>query len=719
MCQRGFFESDQDPDYLDGFPGLHDKLKNLFKGLGPALRPEMILGDFKIIRELGAGGMSVVYEAFQVSLQRHTALKVLSPHLSLSRHAIEKFHREAVAGGRQSHPGIVTVYEMGEYEGIYYIAQELVPEGRTLADRLLELEGEPPDDHYRFCARMAAQAADALDHAHRSGVIHRDVKPSNILLTKDHRVKLTDFGLARVEDALSLSRTGDFSGTPFYMSPEQAMGEKKRLDLRTDVFSLGVTLYESMTLKRPFDGDTSHDVIKKILFHEPASPNKINKDAPRDLSLICMKAMEKEPKRRYPTMADFSEDLNRFLDGKSVRARPVSSVRRILKPLLRRKSMTLTLVMMFLFLVVTGYAFHRYAKNESIQLNLVRERYQPMETVLRWRDLHYAIHPTYWCSVLDPRDASGALLEALVEYNFKNYGKVSSALDKEFAGSPLKKDAHYLKYKALTILSEDPALPLKAKRDLLEKASKERHLSGAFNPLTEDALIWRDDTKTIRIDSDHPLMHIFTALFLFENLYKGGTRSDFMSTIAHLDSALQTDSFRDNLIALTVLGRVYYFYARFYGYMELTEKALAMLHRALEVSRPQQYPFIHLTMGQIRMLRGENEQARRDIEMALQTNWEKQTFHNVYRCMGIFAIQDEKFDRAFEYFEKAHEYMPRDVHTYRAKAELFLMKGDPNQALHYCDLAKRSAYEQNPGHRIRKQDHIVLSLKRAGSSEKQ
>ena len=292
-----------------------------------------VIGDFRIIGEIGSGGMGTVYEAVQLSLRRPVALKILPTHLSISNDAVLKFRREAEAGSRQTHPGIVAVYAVGEVEGTHYIAQELVKNGFTLAERLEVQTGEDTQlpGYFRKVARLIAEVADALQHAHASGVIHRDVKPSNILITPEGRPKLTDFGLAQVEDALSLSRTGEFAGTPYYMSPEQAMSRRIGIDERTDIFSLGVTFYEILTGIRPFEGETTHDVLKKILFTEPRDPAKVNPRVPRDLSVICLKALEKQPDRRYSTMSRFADDLGRFLTGDVILAKPPGPWTRVMK----------------------------------------------------------------------------------------------------------------------------------------------------------------------------------------------------------------------------------------------------------------------------------------------------------------------------------------------------------------------------------------------------
>jgi len=289
-----------------------------------AVPESRVLGDFRIIREIGRGGMGVVYEAEQVSLRRRVALKILPEHLSFSYDAVKKFRREAEAGGRPSHPGIVAVHAIGEDDEVHYIAHELVDGSRTLADWIGEKAeiGDFRPGQFRELARLVAAVAHAMEHVHAAGVIHRDIKPSNVLLTGDGAPKVTDFGLAKVEDALALSRSGAFAGTPYYMSPEQVSSRRSGIDSRTDIFSLGVTLYEMQTLVRPFEGETSQDVLKKILLQEPQDPRRISARVPRDLATICLKAMEKKPDARYQTMSELAEDLERYQSGDAILARP-------------------------------------------------------------------------------------------------------------------------------------------------------------------------------------------------------------------------------------------------------------------------------------------------------------------------------------------------------------------------------------------------------------
>jgi tetratricopeptide (TPR) repeat protein len=322
----------------------------------PHIEAGRVIGDFRLVRELGRDGMAVVWEAEQLSLVRKVALKILLPHYSLSANALARFEREARAGGRLAHPGIVQTHAVGKADGLHYIAQELVAGGYTLVDSLADLrqERELPEGYYRRAAELFAKVAEALEHAHAHGVIHRDVKPSNILIGEKDEPRVTDFGLARIQDELALSRTGEIEGTPYYMSPEQAAGRAMGIDHRTDVFSLGSSLYEALTLARAFDGDTSQQVFQKILTVDPIDPRRLRSRVPRDLAVICLRALEKNPDRRYASMATFARDLRSWLDGRSIAARPVGSIGKGLRWARRHPVATLGAVSVLVLATVIG-----------------------------------------------------------------------------------------------------------------------------------------------------------------------------------------------------------------------------------------------------------------------------------------------------------------------------------------------------------------------------
>ncbi|HJM38927.1 MAG TPA: serine/threonine-protein kinase [Planctomycetota bacterium] len=329
--------------------------------------PGRRLGDFELIRELGSGGMGTVWEAVQTSLGRRVALKILAPHIAMSPTSLQRFQREAMAGARLSHSHIVAVHQVGEAEGVHFIAQELVEGGSSLSGRIKADRNlsELPADYYEKVAKLFAQVADALQQAHDGGIIHRDVKPANILLTKEGDPKIADFGLAQVEDALELSRTGEFSGTPFYMSPEQAMSKRIGIDHRTDVFSLGVSLWEALALQRPFEGDTSQQVLEKIIMEDPPDPRKIRSRCPHSLAVICLKAMEKESSRRFQSMKDFAADLRRFLANEPILAKPPSLLYRGWKWTCRHSVASLALSALICGLLVSLFFWRQSLQSQK------------------------------------------------------------------------------------------------------------------------------------------------------------------------------------------------------------------------------------------------------------------------------------------------------------------------------------------------------------------
>ncbi len=283
-----------------------------------AMAPELVagdrLGEFTLIREIGRGGMGVVYEAEQQSLGRRVALKILPAQAALDEHLVLRFLREARAIGRLRHPGIVAVYGSGNAQGVLYFAMELV-EGQTLAE-LIDAGSPTPED----AARMALEVARALTHAHEAGLVHRDVKPENILVGRDGGARIADFGLVHEARAKDVTLSHCLLGTPAYISPEQARGETA--DARWDVYGLGAVLYSMLTGRQPYSGDVPAAVLGRLLTEDPQPVSKWNPDAPQPLVAICSKAMARQPQRRYASTAELAADLERFLGGETVSVQP-------------------------------------------------------------------------------------------------------------------------------------------------------------------------------------------------------------------------------------------------------------------------------------------------------------------------------------------------------------------------------------------------------------
>jgi WD40 repeat protein/serine/threonine protein kinase len=313
------------------------------------------LGDFRIIREVGRGGMGVVYEAHQLSLGRRVALKVLPFAATMDPRQLQRFHNEARAAAGLHHEHIVPVYAVGVDRGVHYYAMQFI-DGQTLAEWIRQRQAAPPPArqgkpgaetaaaaiattertphdavYFRRAADWSAQAAEALEHAHQLGIVHRDVKPGNLMIDGQGKVWVTDFGLARTGTDAGLTLTGDLLGTLRYMSPEQALARHAVVDQRSDVYSLGATLYELLTSEPAFPGTDRQELLRQIAFEEPRPPRRLNPSLPVELETIVLKAMAKDPAERYGTAHELADDLRRFLRDEPIRARRPSLVQRCRK----------------------------------------------------------------------------------------------------------------------------------------------------------------------------------------------------------------------------------------------------------------------------------------------------------------------------------------------------------------------------------------------------
>ncbi len=296
------------------------------------------LGDYRIIREVGRGGMGVVYEAEQMATGRRLALKVLPRASAMDPRRLARFRVEAQAASALNHPHIVPVIAVGCEQGVHYYAMQFI-DGCSLADVLAGLRPWPGEwaSRTRAAAELILQAAEALEHAHGLGVLHRDVKPANLLVEPSGHLWVADFGLARFLEGADLTRTGDVIGTLRYLSPEQASGRPGH-DPRSDVYGLGATLYEMLTLRPSFVGDDRQDLLRQIADREPVAPRKLDPAIPRDLETVLLRAMAKEPGERYGSAEELSSDLRRFLDGRTVLARRPGLWRRVTRWTLRHRS---------------------------------------------------------------------------------------------------------------------------------------------------------------------------------------------------------------------------------------------------------------------------------------------------------------------------------------------------------------------------------------------
>jgi serine/threonine protein kinase len=371
-------------DELGEFFSQQDKLDRWARPLRPAATqraeatppgatnpaaPDVLasFGDYELLEPLGQGGMGVVYKARQRSLQRLVALKVLR-FAETDPRQLQRFHNEARAAASLEHPHIVPVHGVGCEQGVHFYAMKFI-DGRTLAEVITERRGStsetrsaqpssgsaspspvPPSSEtapaaakvttapvrpdrafFQRVAEWGVQAAEALEHAHALGIVHRDVKPANLMVEAQGHLWVTDFGLARFGTDAGLTLTGDVLGTLRYMSPEQALAKHGLVDHRTDIYFLGATLYELLTLRPAFDGKDREELLRQITFEEPLPPRRHEKGIPAELETIVLKAMEKNPTDRYATAQELADDLRRFLENRPIQARRPGVILRLRK----------------------------------------------------------------------------------------------------------------------------------------------------------------------------------------------------------------------------------------------------------------------------------------------------------------------------------------------------------------------------------------------------
>ncbi|MBI2898980.1 MAG: protein kinase [Planctomycetes bacterium] len=321
------------------------------------------IGRYRILREIARGGMGVVYEAEDPDLKRRVALKMLRHMDGGTEQDVIRLRREATLAARLSHPGIIDIYEIGtvpreeDESPLHYIAMQFV-EGVTFAQAMQRLS--VPDR-----LRILEAVADAVGTAHRQGVVHRDLKPGNILIASDGHPVVTDFGLAREARGRSQhTMSGEILGTPQYMSPEQVNGEVDRVGVRSDVWALGVILYEALTNRAPFQGGSVAEIYVTILGQNPEPPTRMARGVPPELETICLKALEKDPERRYPGAAEFAADLRRFREGRPILARRPTVRYRTAKWLRRHRSLVGALAALVVLVVLT-WSGTRLAARES------------------------------------------------------------------------------------------------------------------------------------------------------------------------------------------------------------------------------------------------------------------------------------------------------------------------------------------------------------------
>ncbi len=326
---------------------------------------------YEILSELGHGGMGVVYKARQVLAGRVVALKTIRGLHLATQEQVLRFRAEAEAAGRLNHRAIVPIYEVGEDQGVQFFSMGFV-EGLNLEEKAREQILSCRD-----AAVICQEIAEALHYAHQNGVIHRDIKPQNILIDQDGRPKLTDFGLAKLaHQELSLTGTGQVLGTAAFMPPEQATGKASEVGPEADVYSLGAVLYRCVTGRPPFQAATSIEILRQVLDEEPVPPRRLNREIDADIETLCLKCLEKEPARRFQTAAELSAELTRYLNHEPIHSRPMGLMPRAWRWCRRRPTIAASLALLMLLILVmsTGVPYVLWQKNELQEADLKKEQ---------------------------------------------------------------------------------------------------------------------------------------------------------------------------------------------------------------------------------------------------------------------------------------------------------------------------------------------------------
>ena len=338
------------------------------------------IADYELIEKIAQGGMGVVYKARQVSLNRIVALKMIRSGELADEEEINRFRVEAEAAAQLHHPGIVPIYQIGSEGGQHYFSMAFV-EGQSLAGAIRE-QPMPP----RLAAKYVMEVARATHYAHEQGIIHRDIKPANVLLDKNGKPMVTDFGLAKqIQADHQLTMSGQILGTASFMSPEQARGDQRQIGPQSDVYSLGALLYTLLTQRPPFTGDNPLDILLDVLSKDPDAPSSSNLGVSRDVETICLKCLEKKPGKRYATAADLADDLDRFLTGRPIVARPVRVWERCFRWCRRKPAFASAIV-----LAVVGLPLAHMSGFSRIVGDYVDQQFSTPKMVIDAAKTHYA-----------------------------------------------------------------------------------------------------------------------------------------------------------------------------------------------------------------------------------------------------------------------------------------------------------------------------------------
>jgi serine/threonine protein kinase/Flp pilus assembly protein TadD len=657
---------------------------------GPTAKLER-LGDFELIREIGRGGMGVVYEARQLSLDRRVALKVLPPGLGLTQEARVRFEREAHAAAKLHHTNIVPVHAIGEQDGHHFYAMELI-EGKSLAAVLDEMRGGPGGSQtdetrslgmeetdedlaassatdsvattstgrqwFDVVARLLAEVAEALDYAHARGVIHRDIKPANLLFDVDDRLCIADFGLARLTQEPGMTVSGSFLGTPAYMPPEQISGTRE-LDHRADIYALGVVLYEMLTLRRPFSGKTREQIVNAVVTHEPLSPRRIDRKIPVDLETVCLKAIEKDPARRYASAGEMANDLRLYLAHGLITARRAGPIRRTVK-LVRRRPVASTVALAAVLLVIAAGAI--WWTMEESKKEEIRRLVAEAQFLLEQGDSESALAVADKTLAGDPQSIEARTVRARALMGLWRWEEAVEEARVLLSNDPTDRAAHLVMvWATLDDAQQRGDIDVGHHLEMLAKGPPESpdtlYAKAALVGSAQEKLDFLD--RALEREPDHVL-----ALRARESVHR--SRKDFAAALSDAER-FQVAAGKHEIVGRTTIEQLYRFRHDY-------QKVLEHSNRTVQL-----YPdgaYAHGFRGFAFAALGHFEEAAESFTRSI----EAQPLGPAYWLRGAYYYQIGDYEKAASDFRKSVELKPDSASGYLNLARAYLTLGMPSDA---------------------------------------
>ncbi len=599
---------------------------------GPWTAEPPHLSGYEVQDELGRGGMGVVYRAWDHRLHRPVAVKMLLSGAYARPEERERFGREAEAAAGLRHPNIVQVYHVGEHDGRPYYTMEFV-EGGSLAETLAG--AALPAGR---AAELLAKLAEAVQAAHARGIVHRDLKPANILLTADGTPKITDFGLARrLDDGAGLTRSGIPMGTPGYMAPEQALGQTHAIGPASDVYALGAILYETLTGGPPFRANTSAETLRQVVEQEPTPPSRRNAKVPRDLEVICLKCLRKEPLRRYPSAAALAEDLRHFERAEAITARPTGRLERSARWLRRRRVQVAALSIGTLLGIALVSAGLWLRSEHEAGVRRERDRVLREQALVAWADAIHLNRATLVEGRFNPaaeRRFNNARADRDYESAFREAG--FGAIGDDPAGVAALIAASSARQPLLAALGDWAICAADDRRrawilDVARKADPD-----AWRGRARDLAAWADRTSLAELARNAPVAGQ-PAPFLVavgERLHDlGGDATAFLTRV-HQE---HPDDFRAAITLALVLQEG-----------PAPEAAVVPYRRALELRGDA--AAVYNNLGLISYARREWHEAYDDFEKTLEIDRDFAPAHNNF---GLACKGDGNWDEAIHHFREA------------------------------------------------------------------